>query len=200
MGADLLSRITVEIEARRDELRPLLAEYDRLLSAADALEREAGARPAPKLPPAPAPAPAPKLPHAPAPAPKLSPAPAPAPSPRRAAPPKPAAAPAPTSRRAPRKAATPGGSAAGATTRASSGAARRAKAGGPPRAVRGAAQQAILAALEHGSHTASELSVVTAMSGANIRENLRRLLGSGTVARAKRDGKAAYALARSVRG
>jgi predicted Rossmann fold nucleotide-binding protein DprA/Smf involved in DNA uptake len=64
------------------------------------------------------------------------------------------------------------------------------------RAVRGAAQQAILAALEHGSHTVSELVVVTAMSAANIRENLRRLLKAGTVTRASRDGKAAYALSR----
>jgi hypothetical protein len=64
------------------------------------------------------------------------------------------------------------------------------------RAVRGAAQQAILAALEHGSHTVGELVVVTAMSAANIRENLRRLLKTGTVTRASRDGKAAYALSR----
>lgn len=64
------------------------------------------------------------------------------------------------------------------------------------RAPRGAAQTAILAALEHGSHTVTELGVVTAMSGQNIRENLRRLLGSGTVTRAKREGKAAYALAK----
>jgi DNA-binding transcriptional ArsR family regulator len=61
--------------------------------------------------------------------------------------------------------------------------------------VRGAAQQAILAALEHGSHTVGELTVVTAMSGQNIRENLRRMLSSGVVTRARREGKAAYALA-----
>jgi len=65
------------------------------------------------------------------------------------------------------------------------------------RAPRGAAQTAILAALEHGSHTVTELGVVTAMSGQNIRENLRRLLGAGAITRAKREGKAAYALARS---
>jgi DNA-binding transcriptional ArsR family regulator len=63
----------------------------------------------------------------------------------------------------------------------------------------GAAHQAIIAALEHGSHTVSELAVVTAMSGPSIRESLRRLIGSGAVARAKRDGKAAYALVRSAR-
>jgi DNA-binding transcriptional ArsR family regulator len=66
------------------------------------------------------------------------------------------------------------------------------------RAPRGAAQQAIIAALEHGSHTVSELAVVTAMSGPNIRENLRRLLKAGAVTRAKREGKAAYALSRSA--
>lgn len=65
---------------------------------------------------------------------------------------------------------------------------------GGSRAPRGAAQQAIVAALEHGSHTVGELTVVTAMSGPNIRQSLRRLLGAGTVTRAKRDGRAAYAL------
>ena len=90
--------------------------------------------------------------------------------------------------------------------RASASARRSAGAGGPAtrpparapqeRAVRGAAQQAILAALEHGSHTVGELGVVTAMSAANIRENLRRLLKAGRVTRASRDGKAAYALSR----
>jgi hypothetical protein len=62
------------------------------------------------------------------------------------------------------------------------------------RAPRGAAQQLIVAALEHGSHTVSELTVVTAMPGPSIRQNLRRLMLSGTVKRAKRDGKLAYAL------
>lgn len=65
----------------------------------------------------------------------------------------------------------------------------------PGRAARGAAAQAIVAALEHGSHTVGELSVVTAMSAANIRANLRRLQAAGTVTRATREGKAAYALA-----
>jgi len=61
--------------------------------------------------------------------------------------------------------------------------------------VRGAAQQAIVAALEHGSHTVTELTVVTAMSPQGIRENLRRMLSAGEVTRAKREGKGAYALA-----
>jgi hypothetical protein len=59
----------------------------------------------------------------------------------------------------------------------------------------GAAEQAIVAALEHGSHTVGELGVVTAMSGAEIREGARRLLRAGRIVRAKREGRAAYALA-----
>jgi hypothetical protein len=62
------------------------------------------------------------------------------------------------------------------------------------RAPRGAARQALLAALEHGSHTASELASVTAMTGPNIRGNLRRLLQEGTVVRAQRGARTAYAL------
>jgi hypothetical protein len=41
---------------------------------------------------------------------------------------------------------------------------------------RGAAQEAILAALQHGSHTASELVNVTALPAPTIRSNLHRLL------------------------
>jgi DNA-binding transcriptional ArsR family regulator len=62
------------------------------------------------------------------------------------------------------------------------------------RAPRGVAQEAIVAALEHGSHTVSELAVVTAMSGASIRQSLRRLVVVGKVTRAEREGKPAYAL------
>lgn len=65
---------------------------------------------------------------------------------------------------------------------------------GKPRARRGAAEHAIVAALEHGSHTVGELAIVTAMSGADIRTSARRLLAAGKVVRAKRDGRAAYAL------
>jgi hypothetical protein len=62
------------------------------------------------------------------------------------------------------------------------------------RAPRGVAQEAIVAALEHGSHTVSELAVVTAMSGGSIRQSLRRLVVVGKVTRAEREGKPAYAL------
>jgi hypothetical protein len=65
------------------------------------------------------------------------------------------------------------------------------------RAPRGAAAEAIVAALEHGSHTVSELAIVTAMSGQNIRNNLRRLLQAQTVSQTKREGKTAYTLGRS---
>lgn len=71
---------------------------------------------------------------------------------------------------------------------------RTARSGGRGRPAVDAAQQAIVAALEHGSHTVSELVLVTAMSGADIRESIRRLLKAGTVMRARREGRVAYAL------
>ena len=70
---------------------------------------------------------------------------------------------------------------------------------GRGRAPRGAAQEAIVAALEHGSHTVSELAVVTAMTGPSLRQSLRRLVVAGTVTQAKREGKLAYALASGPR-
>jgi DNA-binding transcriptional ArsR family regulator len=66
----------------------------------------------------------------------------------------------------------------------------------PERALRGAAAEAIVAALEHGSHTVSELTIVTAMSAPNIRGNLRRLLQADAVSQTKREGKTAYELGR----
>lgn len=65
------------------------------------------------------------------------------------------------------------------------------------RAPRGAAREAILGALEHGSHTVSELVVVTAMTGPNVNGNLRRLLSEGVVTKTDREGKTAYALSSS---
>ncbi len=57
-------------------------------------------------------------------------------------------------------------------------------------------RQAIVAALEHGSHTISELVMVTAMSTAEIRTNLNQLARQRRVTRVKRqgDGKSAFAL------
>jgi hypothetical protein len=150
LTSDLLSRVRAEIEARLDELRPSVHEYERLLAGGVALAgeaRAAGRR-----------------------------------SPRRRG------SAAPRSRRAPVR--PPGASATGAASAKPE----------RERAPRGAAQQAIVAALEHGSHTVGELTVVTAISGANVRANLRRLVRAGTVTPARRDGKAAYALARSAEG
>lgn len=175
MAGDLLASISAEIDTRLEELRPVLAEYEQLLSAAEALGLDEGPTPPP---PASRSLRASAAQESPAKAPNRSTAAASRAGPRRRA----------SGRR---------GSAAGTIVRAGSSAAKASSADGAKaaRAVRGAAQQAILAALEHGSHTVGELTVVTAMSGQNVRENLRRMLSSGKVARAKRDGKAAYALA-----
>ncbi len=101
----------------------------------------------------------------------------------------------------PRRGRPPGGSSAGrseseAPARAPSKPASPRQSSAPKRAQRGAAAVAIVAALEHGSHTVSELAIVTAMSAAIINNNLRRLQQTGTITRTKRegDGKAAYAL------
>jgi DNA-binding transcriptional ArsR family regulator len=146
MVTDLLARVRAEIDARREELRPAVAEHERLLAAVDALGIGAGAGKASTRP----------------------------------------------SRAPARKAATATAAAAAPTVSA-------ALARGRARAPRGAAQQAIVAALEHGSHTVSELAVVTAMPAPNIRENLRRLTKAGAVTRARREGKAAYALSSTAR-
>jgi hypothetical protein len=68
----------------------------------------------------------------------------------------------------------------------------------PERAPRGAAREAILAALDHGSHTVAELVVVTAMSGPNINGNLHKLVSEGAVVKTEREGKAAWALPDAV--
>jgi hypothetical protein len=179
MAGDLLERVRAEIDARRNELRPHLAEYERLLSAAEALGigiGEAGV----SLPRAAARKAGAGLPRAVA---RKA-------APRAAAARKAAAGKSP--RGAARKARTP----KAATPKAPAGrppAARAAKT--RSQAARGAAQQAIVAALEHGSHTVGELAVVTAMSAPSVRENLRRMLSAGAVERTRREGKAAYALA-----
>ncbi len=123
MAAELLAQVCAEIDARLAELRPSVAEYERLLGAAEAI-------------------------------------------PRAAAKPRPSAKPRPAARL------------------------RKARIG--------ASEQAIVAALEHGSHTVGELGVVTAMSGAEIRESVRRLLRAGRIARARREGRVAYALSDSA--
>jgi hypothetical protein len=128
MAADLLTNIRGEIDLRIRELRPVLAEYEQLLSAAASVEQEMRA----------------------------------AGRPRRSG-------------------------AAGSTAGNGAGPGRM-------RAPAGAGQDAIVAALEHGSHTVSELAVVTAMSGPTLRQSLRHLVVAGTVTRTEREGKLAYAL------
>ncbi|HTB50139.1 MAG TPA: helix-turn-helix domain-containing protein [Solirubrobacteraceae bacterium] len=68
----------------------------------------------------------------------------------------------------------------------------------PGRATRSVARETILDALEHGSHTVGELTVVTAMSGPNINGSLRKLVAEGAVIKTEREGKAAWALPDAV--
>ena len=167
MAADLLSTICREIDERLNELRPFLAERQRLLVAAEALV-EAGrdgaeARTQPAGDPvvdSPAAASAHVM------------------RSRRST-----AKPKPKPESPPQLKAKPGESEAVPQPKAK-----------PERAARGAAREAILGALEHGSHTVGELAVVTAMSGPNINGNLRRLEAEGVVVKAEREGKAAWAL------
>jgi hypothetical protein len=191
---DLLSKICAELDARLRELRPLVDEYESLLDAAAALEH-AGEEESVATGGVSARVSAPS-------AATDSAAASAAPARRRGRP--------PGKRNAARSASelkTASELAAGVS--AETGSSPRARAAGrsttrapgrtaaaPKRAQRGAAAVAILAALEHGSHTVSELAIVTAMSGAIINNNLRRLQQTGSITRTKRagDGKAAYAL------
>jgi hypothetical protein len=86
----------------------------------------------------------------------------------------------------------------GATRRRAPAAPKRAARARAPRRLDGAAEQAIVAALEHGSHTVAELVLVSALPAADIRAGLRALLKAGTVTRARREGRAAYALSSAV--
>jgi hypothetical protein len=181
MAVDLLTNIGAEIDARLAELRPLVEEYQSLISATEALgEQQPWSGTATPVLASRSKAPSKKKPGRP-----KTKSTEPASVPRRGSRLRGSAAGAVRAASAPVPAADGNGAAE------SKGAAKQTR----TRAVRGAAQQAIMAALEHGSHTVNELTVVTAMSGQNIRENLRRMLGSGVVTRAKREGKAAYALA-----
>jgi hypothetical protein len=187
-SSDLLSNICDQLDARLRELRPLVDEYESLLDAAAALElageedRAAATEPPVPVAVAVSAKPARRRGRPPgkrsAGRPAAEPAPAPEPAPEPAVDVKAEA----ESRSRPRTAKQPS--------------TRRPDAGAPKRAQRGAAAVAILAALEHGSHTVSELAVVTALSGAIINNNLRRLQQVGAITRTKRegDGKAAYAL------
>ncbi len=165
MAADLLTTIRAEIDARLGELRPLLAEYERLTSATDALSAEGSA-------PSDSPGPSGARPSgARSSGARLSGA--------RLSGARPSGA---VSR--PRKAAKK-------TVRPK--AARPAR-GRPSRASIDPVGQAILAALEHGSHTVAELVVVTALPAPGIRDSLRGLRRRQAITKTDRDGKSAYAL------
>jgi hypothetical protein len=168
--ADLLSKIRGELDARLREVGPLLAEYEQLLVAAAALDSAGEDVPATIRASRPG-----QVKH----------------SSVRSVPRKPA-------RRKPARTASKPARASSKPVSPRHGVApKRARPGvAPKRAQRGAAAVAIIAALEHGSHTVSELAIVTAMSSPIINSNLRRLQQAGTITRTMRkgDGKAAYAL------
>jgi hypothetical protein len=193
MAADLLDRVCGEITERLQGLRPAVDEYERLLEAVQALERDgsrnANATPParPRRPPAsarafpppaeePVPGPSADVLHAPAENHAAAAASEPAVVANHAPP-----APAPSDRRRP----------------ASDGLAPVASTASTRKARAGEAEKAIVAALEHGSHTVGELGIVTAMSGQEIRGGARRLLASGRIVRTSREGRAAYALSGS---
>jgi hypothetical protein len=196
-SSDLLSKIYDELDARLRELRPLVDEYESLLAAAAALElaggeegAETGRSAGPASPTvsaasvaSAAPARRRGRPPGKRSAPRSAPAPAPVVAESALVVPEPGVDASEPAESSPRAAEKPSS--------------RRREAASPKRAQRGTAAVAILAALEHGSHTVSELAVVTAMSGPIINNNLRRLQQAGTITRTKRegDGKAAYALA-----
>jgi hypothetical protein len=226
VATDLLARIRGELEERMTQLRPLLSEYERLMTVADTLastEAEAAASvaspPAARRPSGARSAAASPRRRARGPRgsaagaieraastlaavdpiePQASPAPEPPSSPAASAP---AAAPQPPRSRRASASATAGEPPTSTSVAAATSAEIVAwdddedepqREPASPEAV----QQAILAALEHGSHTVSELVMVTAMSGPEIRANLSRIVRRGKVAKVKRDGdgKTAYAL------
>ncbi len=222
---DLLARICAELEQRMAELRPLLDEHERLRAANDALDSFEAA-PTDDSPPKPAPRPAPSRRRARdrsetgqrhsaagvidlAASAAESVTQAPKPKPTLPAPRMPRILPAmPSLRTQPGLSALPSLSMAPAKPAPI---AVQAPPAVPEPAIEefepepelerkpaspSEVRQAILAALEHGSHTISELVMVTAMSTPEIRANLSQLARQHKVARVKRegDGKSAFAL------
>ena len=96
-----------------------------------------------------------------------------------------------------RKAATPRKAATNrpAARSSSASALRKPRAARKQPAVHGVVREAILGVLEHGSHTVSELVVVTAMSTASLNKDLRKLAAEGVVVKTEREGKTAWSLA-----
>ncbi len=182
MADELLTTIRAEIDERMNELRPLLAEYEGLLAAAEVLVAQ-GAREIPGARSARARSVAGR-------------------GTRRASG---RSGTSTGSGRSSSSRATRASSATRASTakRSSAGfggrAGARARSGaGRPRGPLSASAKAILAALEHGSHTAAELVMVTALNDAEVRESIRKLIAREAVSRISRDGKPAYALAQST--
>jgi hypothetical protein len=164
MAVELLARVRAEIEERLADLRPAVAEYERLTGATDALDADSVGGGEPPNSAAPAAA-APRAKGA---------------RESKGASGRSAVAQVPRTPDAPQTLAAP----------------RVKRVKQPAKAGKdaGVAEQAIVAALEHGSHTVAELVLVSALPGTDIRAGLRPLLKSGAVTRAKRDGRAAYAL------
>jgi hypothetical protein len=197
MAADLLTTIRAEIDARLRELRPLLAEYERLTSATDALAHEGALASEGRSVFEPA---RPRRAAKKAARPKAA---RPKTAGTKAARPKTAGTKAARPKTAGTKAARPktAGTKTAGTKTAGTKTARPQKTARPAggRVVRrgpsiGPAGQAILAALEHGSHTVAELVVVTALPASDIRKDLRPLLKLEAIVKAERDGKTAYVL------
>jgi len=163
MASDLLAKISIEIDARLRELRPLAEEYERLVDAIDSL---AGMNPS-----------------------------ATAPQQTKTSRAKVAAKKAPE-RRGPGR---PRGSASGVLSKAASKPAPSPKRAQKKRssAPIGPVGQAVLDALDHGSHSVSELVMVTAMGASDIRSAIRRLVSDRKIVKVERDGKTAYALSSS---
>ena len=192
---DLLATVGAEIDARLRELHAAVLEYEQLLSAAGALEAE-------ERKPTPAPSQAPAVRKVPA----VQKAPAQRRGPlalkaslapqariaRKPSAPKKAPARSPEVRdsKAPTAVKEP---AVAKPARAKATAPKKVPA--PARPKRSESEQAIVAALEHGSHTLAELAIVTGMVAPALREGLRGLQKAKKITKAKREGKAAYALA-----
>ncbi len=187
MASDLLATIRSEIETRLVELRPLLAEYERLLDAADVLGSTDGDAPADAPPGDGFPTGEPSADEPPVGGPATN-GPSATAGGESAVDTVADASPTRERRRGRR------GSAAGVIARVAAGPVSPGDARERKRALRASAQEAILAALGHGSHTQGELVTVTALPGSNIRGGISRLLALGAVTKTKRDGKTAYAL------
>ncbi len=168
MAVELLARVCAEIEQRLTDLRPVVAEYERLIGVTDALGADGlGADGLSTY------------------------------GLRTGEPPS-AARPKATGRLKRDSRSKGAGGPNKPARRSLPGARVRGTRPSKTRTVDSAAGQAIVAALEHGSHTVAELVLVSALPGAEIRAGLRPLLKAGTVTRAKRDGRTAYALARAA--